>query len=224
MQISVKYLVLIFFVFSASFVQSQELLIQSVNNAYLQKLIDTAKVYYPKYKTFDHRINIASDNITKAKLSWFDLFTFSLSYSPSGATTITQPTLTGYQIGLFFNVGNLIVKPHNVKQAKEEMAIAQLNKKEYDLNIEAEVKSRYYNYIKCQAALKIENESAIDIEAILKQAKYRFEKGEETLENYSKAIVAFNSQKQNIISAEGYVLIAKSALEEIIGKKLEDIH
>jgi len=134
------------------------------------------------------------------------------------------PTLTGYQVGMFFNVGNLIVKPHTIKQAKEEVAIATLNKQEYDLNIEAEVKSRYYKYIQYLAALKIENESIIDIEAILKQAKYRFEKGEETLENYSKAIIAFNAQKQNIVSAEGYVLIAKSSLEEIIGKKLEDIH
>ena len=55
-------------------------------------------------------------------------------------------------------------------------------------------------------------------------SKYKFEKGEETLENYSKAIVALNAQKQNIISSEGNVLIAKSGLEEIIGKKLEDIH
>jgi outer membrane protein TolC len=197
---------------------------QSVNNAYLQKLIDTAKVYYPKYKTFNHRINIALEDVKKAKLSWFDLITFSLTYSPNNSTTIMTPTLTGYQVGMFFNVGNLIVKPHTIKQAKEEVAIATLNKQEYDLNIEAEVKSRYYKYIQYLAALKIENESIIDIEAILKQAKYRFEKGEETLENYSKAIIAFNAQKQNIVSAEGYVLIAKSSLEEIIGKKLEDIH
>jgi len=224
MRISVKYLFLIVFVISVSFASAQESLMQSVNNAYLQKLIDTAKVYYPKYKTFNHRINIALEDVKKAKLSWFDLITFSLTYSPNNSTTIMTPTLTGYQVGMFFNVGNLIVKPHTIKQAKEEVAIATLNKQEYDLNIEAEVKSRYYKYIQYLAALKIENESIIDIEAILKQAKYRFEKGEETLENYSKAIIAFNAQKQNIVSAEGYVLIAKSSLEEIIGKKLEDIH
>ncbi len=222
---SVKYLSLFFSCFIiTNAATSQESLMKEVDTFFLRKLIDTAKVYYPKMGTFSHRINIAQDNVQKQKLSWFDLFTFSLSYSPNGSTTLNQPTLTGYQIGFFFNVGNLLVKPHYIKQAKEELAIAELNKQEYNLNIEAEVKSRYYRFIQQKAALRTESETALEVESVLKQIKYKFEKGEETLENYGKVIVEFNNKRQNVISAEGYLLIAKSALEEIIGKKLEDIH
>ena len=219
-----KYLVIIVFVFSSSFVSAQQSLMQQVDNVLLKKLIDTAKLYYPKMGTFSHRINIANEEVKKARASWFELLTFSLSYSPTNTTNALTPTLSGYQVGVFFNLGALLEKPHNIRQAKEEVVIAELNKKEYNLNIEADVKSRYYKYLQVLAVLKLERESIVEIESITKQSKYKFEKGEETLENYSKAIVALNAQKQNIISSEGNVLIAKSGLEEIIGKKLEDIH
>jgi outer membrane protein TolC len=224
MQVSVKYLVIIALVFSSSIVSAQQSLMQQVDNVFLQKLIDTAKLYYPKMGTFGHRINIANEEVKKARASWFELLTFSLSYSPTNTTTAVAPTLSGFQVGVFFNIGTILEKPHNIKEAKEALAIAVLDKKEYNLNIEAEVKSRYYKYLQQMAVLKMQNESIVDFEVIEKQTKYRFEKGEETLENYSKAIVALNGQRQNIIAAEGFYLIAKSTLEEIIGKKLEAIH
>jgi outer membrane protein TolC len=202
---------------------SQESLMKELDTTLLRKLIDTAKAHYPKVKTFNHTVNIAEQGVKKAKLSWYDLLTYSFSYSPSNATTIVSPTLSGMQFGLFFNIGNLLLKPHNIKQAKSELEIARLNKQEYNLAIEAEVKARYFKYIQQLAVLKLQREMLLDIETLYKQAKYRFEKGEEILENYSKTIVQLNSQKQNILSAEGYVLIAKSSLEEIICKPFEDI-
>jgi outer membrane protein TolC len=195
-----------------------------INTVYLQKLIDTAKVYYPKYKTYDHRIKIADDNIKKTKVSWFDVLTFSLSYSPTNATSSATPTLNGYQAGLFFNVGNLLVKPHNITQAKEELAIAELNKKEYILSIEAEVKTRYYKYIQELTILKLQKQKLLDRDILVTQSKHRFERGEETLENYTKAMSSYSDQKQVIFEVEGALLIAKSNLEEIVGKKLEEIN
>jgi outer membrane protein TolC len=117
-----------------------------------------------------------------------------------------------------------LLKPHNIKQSKAELEIAKLNKAEYNIAIEGEVKGRYFKYIQQLAILNLQREMLLDMDALYKQAKYRFEKGEETLENYSKTIIQLNGQKQNILSAEGFVLIAKSSLEEIICKKLEEIH
>ncbi|MBC7651357.1 MAG: TolC family protein [Deinococcales bacterium] len=200
---------------------SQESLMKDIDTTYLRKLIDTAKTYYPKVKSFNHSLVIAEENIKKAKVSWFDLITFSYSYSPSNTTTIVNPTLSGSQVGLYFNVGNLLIKPHNIKQAKEEFAIVQLNKEAYILNIEAEVKARYYRYVQQVNVLKVQQESALDLETLVKQAKYKFEKGEEKLENYSQIIVQYNEQRQIILTIEGAVLTAKSSLEELICKKLE---
>jgi outer membrane protein TolC len=203
---------------------AQESMIPEINDTFLQKLIDTAKMYYPKVKTFDHRVIIADDDVKKAKLSWFDLLTFSYLYSPNQVTTLVNPNfLNGYQFGIFFNFASLLQKPHTIKQAKEQLAIAVLQKKEYDLNIEAEVKSRYFKYVQELTIKKLQLQVVLDAESMMKQLKYKFEKGEETFESYSKTLISYTQQKQSVIEAEGSVLIAKSALEEIIGKKLEAI-
>lgn len=219
-----KLLLTLLLLFVSSIAFSQESLMKDFDTLYLRKLVDTAKFYYPKVKTFKQSVIIAEEGVKKAKSSWYDLITYSFSYSPSNATTIVSPTLSGMQVGLFFNIGSLLLKPHNIKQSKAELEIAKLNKEEYNIAIEGEVKARYYKYIQQVAVLNLQRDMLLDMDALYKQAKYRFEKGEEILENYSKAIIQLNGQKQNILSAEGYVLIAKSSLEEIICKKLEDIH
>ncbi len=221
-----KYLLMLFStVLMSSSSMAQESMIPEVNPVFLQKLIDTAKVYYPRMKTFDHRVIIADDNVKKARLSWFDLFTFSFLYSPNQTTTLINPNfLNGYQLGIFFNFANLFQKPHTIKQAREDLAIAVLQKEEYNLNIEAEVKSRYYKYIQELTIRKLQLQVVLDAEGMMKQMKYKFEKGEETFESYSKVLISYTQQKQSAIEAEGAVLIAKSALEELIGKKLEAIN
>lgn len=224
MKLLLKNILTLLLVFTFFFSKSQETISSQINSEYLQKLIDTAKKYYPKNKTFDHRVNIANEAIKKAHLSWFDVVTFSLAYSPTNFTNATTVTLSGIQLGVFFNFGSLLVKPSNIKQAKEELSIAELNKKEYALNLEAEVKSRYYKYVQEKSLVQLQSQRVMDWDAYIKQIKYKFEKGEETLEQYSKALVSLADQKQYLIEAEGSVLIAKSYLEEIIGKKLEDIH
>ena len=200
-------------------------MLPDVSNSFLNKLIDTAKKYYPRVRSFDHRMNISMDNIKKAQISWFDLFTFSYLYSPNNSSTIVNPsTLNGYQFGVFFNIGNLLTKPHNIKQARDELAITKLQQEEYMLNITAEVKSRYYRYIQFVTLLKMRTLAAIDAENLVKMMKYKFEKSEETFEDYNRAITSYNDRRQSIIQSESDVLTAKSFLEEMIGKKLEEIN
>ncbi len=216
---------LAFFMMCLTSLRSQESMLPEVSNSFLNKLIDTAKKYYPRVRSFDHRINISMDNIKKAQISWFDLFTFSYLYSPNNSSTIVNPsTLNGYQFGVFFNIGNLLTKPHNIKQAREELAITKLQQEEYMLNITAEVKSRYYRYIQFVTLLKIRTLAAIDAENLVKMMKYKFEKSEETFEDYNRAITSYNDRRQSIIQSESDVLTAKSFLEEMIGKKLEEIN
>ncbi len=224
MPVKLKHLLTIFFISVMYISNAQESMLPEVDYKFLQKLIDTAKARYPNIKTYDHRIITANDNLKKAKLGWFDLLTFSMSYSPTNATSLSSPTLSGYQVGFFFNVGNVVVKPHNIKQAKEEIKISILNKEQALLNIEAEVKARYYKYIQSLISLRVLSLMSLDVEAVYRQVKYKFEKGEENFENYTKALLNVSSSKQNIIAAEGLVLVAKSTIEELIDKKLEDIH
>ena len=222
-----KQMKFILLLFSLMFLKAgaQESMMPEVSNVFLNKLIDTAKKYHPRVRTFDHRIIIANDNIKKAQLTWFDLFTFSFLYSPNNSTTLVNPSiLTGYQVGIYFNFSNLLLKPHLVKQAKEELAITKLQKEENDLSLVAEVKARYYRFVLQQTLIKIRSLSVVDAEVIMKQLKYRFEKGEESFDNYNKVLVNYGDKRQAVIQTEAELLIAKSNLEELLGKKLEDIN
>lgn len=214
---------LVFFQIGLSSYAQNGTLIQELSYPFLEKLIFTAKQNYPRVKTFDRRVNIAYMNLQRSKLSWFDFFTFSAFYSPNTSVTLTNQTLTGVQVGLFINIASIIQKPIVVKTSKEELAIAKLAADEYMLTIEADVKARYFRYMKSVTTLRVRNQVLIDVEALYKQVKYKFERGEATFENYNTSMIQLARQKQDIIEAEADVLITKSALEELVGIKLEEV-
>ncbi|MDB5211480.1 MAG: TolC family protein [Sediminibacterium sp.] len=204
---------------------AQESMMPEVSPEYLQRLVDTAKKYHPRMETFDHRAIIADENIKKAKASWLEPLTFSYVYSPNNSSTLVNPSfLNGYQFGLYLNVASFFTRPHSVKQAKEELKISKLDKTEYARNLEAEVKARYYRYLQAVVVLRIRKQAAVDAENILKQVQHKFEKSEDSYENFNKFSVAYADRRQAAIESEGTLLIAKSYLEELLGKKIEDIN
>lgn len=202
---------------------AQDYLLPEVNYTFLNKLIATAKANYPKMKSYGKKVDIARLDLTKARDSWFDVMSFSLSYSPTNTTTVTGLSLSGYQLSVSLNFGSMLLKHPNIKQAKLQWEIAKLDNDEYNLQFETEVKTRYLHYLQAQATMKMLKQNIIDIEGLLKQTKYKFEKAEETFDNYSKALIAVTGERQNVIASEVNLLIAKSSLEEIICKKLEEV-
>jgi len=191
---------------------------------FLEKLVETAKVNYPRMKMYDSRIEMGNMGVKKAKLSYFDILSFSYLYSPNQtAATINPGLLQGYQFGFFINIGSIIQKPTVIKQARAEVKVTQLEKDEFELNLEADVKKRYFTYIQSVMLLRIKSDGLLDIESLLKETRYKFEKGEATLQNYNNALLAYSNQLQTKISTEAEVYIAKSNLEELLGQKLETI-
>ncbi|MDO8996949.1 MAG: TolC family protein [Sediminibacterium sp.] len=212
-----------FLLLNTNSLNAQESMIPELSYPFLEKLIYSAKQNYPLMAANLRKVNFANYNLKKAKLSWFDFFTLSAFYSPNTSVTLTNATLTGVQIGLFINFSNIIQKPTLIKQSKEEVAIAQLTADQYEITLETDVKNRYFKYMQTLTVLRVQNQNAIDIEALYKQIKFKYERGEETLENYTKLMIQNADQKQKIIDAESAVLIAKTTLEELVGKKLEEI-
>jgi outer membrane protein TolC len=216
---------LVFFVCITFSAFGQQSMLPDVSYPYLQKLIGVAKVNYPKVQAFQHKVSVAKINVNKAKLNWFDVLTFTYQYSPNNTTTLTNPSyLNGYQFGVFINVGSLLQKHPNVKIAKEDLTIAKLEEAEYELNIEAMVKQRYFLYISQLALLRVKTQAASDAEAALKDVKYRYEKGEALFDDYNKSLINYSDKVESKIETEGAMLIAKSSLEEMLGKKLEEIN
>ena len=202
---------------------AQESMIPNVSYTFLEKLIIAAKTNYPRYKAFEKKVDIAKLNVDKAKFDWLNLITFSYVYSPTNTTTIITPSLNGSQFAVSTSIGNVLMKPNQVKNAKRQLEIEELNRDEYDLNITALVKQKYFAYTQQISILNWRIKALEDAESTLKNIKYRFEKGEDTYDNYSRTLATYTSAVQSKIESEGAFLVAKSALEELVGVKLEDI-
>jgi outer membrane protein TolC len=204
--------------------QAQETMMPEVSNTYLNKLIDIAKNNYVVVKMNQKKIDLANINIQKANVSWFDIFSITLNYSPTGgSTSLNQPTLSGFQIGLYINIGNLLQKPYLVKTSKEELEMAKLGKQEAINILEGEVKARYIKFVQTSVLLRVESKIAIEAESVVKEARYKFEKGEVTFETFTRALIYESDGRKKVIDAEANLLIAKASLETIVGKKLSEI-
>jgi len=224
-RIYIKYYLLIILSTFCFFAEAQESIYSEINYSLLDKLIDAAKTNYPLMKSTRIRLLMAQDNVKKtSKGVWYDFFSFSMSYSPTNTISIANYVLTGYQFGFSLNFATLLQKPYLLKDAKNQLMLTQLDKDNYEANLEYEVKSRYFKYLESLTMLKTLTKSTVDIEASFKQLKYKFEKAEESFDNYNKGLISVTQQKQSIISAEGALIMAKYSLEEIVCKKLEDFH
>lgn len=214
-------LLLFFTIYGA---RAQESLSKDVDYAYLDRLITICKANYPRIKMYEARIDVNETAVRKAKLSYFDIFNFSYLYNPKNdRTAVSVQFPFTYQFGFFVNIGAILQKPAQVKQAKSELAAAEFDKQSFDLNMEAEVKKRYFTYIQKKALYRVRSNASLDVESMLENVKKRFEMGQETLEKYNQILVMQTDHAQNLLNTESEILIAKAALEELLGQKLEDI-
>jgi outer membrane protein TolC len=218
-------------------VSAQPTILPDISPAYLDKLIETAKLNYPAVKANQHKVEEAKANVSKANISYLDVFSVSYIYQPNGFSGIntngsTNTTGTngtsynyfqGIQAGVTFNLGSFFEKPAEIKAAKQELAIAQDSQDEYMLTLTNNVKKRYYVYVQGIANLKLLTQSSNDAQEVFVSEKHRFEKGEVTFEEYNRAQLSLTTSYQEKILAESNLLIAKSDLEELLGEKLEDV-
>ncbi|WP_158827163.1 TolC family protein [Mucilaginibacter lacusdianchii] len=226
---------ILLFAATATHAQSSSI-VPDISEAYIQKLINVAKDYYPRVKFYGARVEAAQNNISKAKVSYLDPFTVSYIYQPNstlnlyqsvdaatGTVNNRQSLFTGTQLGIFFSLGAFFQKPYLVKQAKRELSQASSEQQEYIITISTNVRKRYYVYLQRVASLKIQSQSALDADNALKEVRHKFEKGEETFDNYSRARLALAQANETKITAEANLFSAKADLEELLGDKLENI-
>jgi len=203
---------------------AQDTFAQDISYPYLQKLIDTAKKYYPEVKVRATQTAIATTSYHQSQISWFDIITPSYLYNPTKSTNLITPTaFNSYQLAITINLGSIIAKPYIIHNAKQAETVAKLQEDEYRLTIEAQVKRLYFTYIGAKAELRLRNRAVIDASTNVEQMKHQFEKNERLLSEYNAALVVFYQQADYQTQSELAVFNAKVSLEEIVGKKLEDI-
>jgi outer membrane protein TolC len=198
---------------------AQESFVPDISYPYLQKLIDTAKKYYIPIKMKATQTNMARTTYHQTQTSWVDVITPSYVYNPQRSVYL----LNGYQIALTVNLGTLIAKPFLIHNAHQAVKIAQLDEEMLNTTIEAMVKRLYFAYIEAKANLRILTKAALDAQSNAEQLKYKYEKVEVTLAEYSGAQALVYSQNTNKLMGELSFFNAKVGLEEVVGKRLEDI-
>jgi hypothetical protein len=202
---------------------AQESIIPEIKYADMEKYISLAKQNYPRRKIFEERKNVVKTGIPITQLSYLDMFNAAYFYRPDNRSIIDPVNpynVNGFQFGINVTLGGLLQKPFQVKRAKSEYKISQLEAQEYDMQLEMEVKKRYYDYIQQVSQLKINTQSAQDNKGVAESLRNKFEKGEITLDAYNQSRVAQSASSTAKIQAEINYLKAKDALEEIIGTKL----
>lgn len=207
-------------------VNAQESFIGSINYPLMQKYVDLAKQNYPKRKMYKASELSAKAKVGVAKATYLDAFTASYYYRPNNSTIIDASNpfiVNGIQLGIYFNMGILFRTPSYVKQAREEYNEKTYQAKEYDILLESEVKQKYYEYLRQTFELKVKAQAYNDNKASSDGLKYKFEKGEVSLDDYTKAKTLTSYANSERLLAELNLLKAKDTLEALIGEKLENV-
>ncbi|WP_316786109.1 TolC family protein [Pedobacter frigiditerrae] len=211
---------------SLNVADAQESFIGNINYPLLQKYVDLAKQNYPKRKMYKASELSAKAKVGVAKATYLDAFTASYYYRPDNSAIIntTNPySINGVQLGIYFNLGILFRTPAYVRQAKEEHNEKIYQAKEYDILLESEVKQTYYEYLRQSSDLKVKAQAYTDNKAASDGLKFKFEKGEVTLDDYTKAKSITSYSNSERLLAELNLLKAKDSLEALIGEKLENV-
>jgi len=222
-----KFILFSSFFFLSKPLVAQESMLSDISYLYMEKLIAVAKENYPKNHSISNRVSIAKNNLASAKTTWLDPFSFSYLIRSNKGNNIDLENanilLSGYQFGVSINPGVLLKKPYQIKNAREELNVALSEKEEYNLQLEAEVKTRYITYLQSLNILKLIAKNMVDIEASFKYVKAKYERSEVTFQDYNTASLSLSTAQQSKIGAEATYAMAKVSLEELLTKKLEEI-
>jgi outer membrane protein TolC len=222
-------LVLVLILFLCKMGNAQQIsIVPDLSDVYADKLVAVARSYYPRVKSGINHINAAKENVSQQRAAFWEIITASYVYQPSQNAQVNPVSpqtsyFKGYQAGVFLNMGTLLERPWQIKQAKELEQIAVNDNAEYLITIATLVKKRYYTFLQRQAELKIQIKSLQDNENSLKDIRYKFEKGEETFDVYNRAQLSYSAQEVSKVSAEAALFAARVDIEELLGTKLENI-
>ena len=193
-----------------------------------EKLVRLAWQNNPANQILDYQTNISNIEVKQARWSWLDDWRVQGNLNEF---TINESADVGDRAQFFpkYNVTGMIRLsyfvdiPLEVKKKKQEVLIAKSNINQQKLAIRAEVLTRYQTYLMNRELLKIQTEIVEDLYASLSLAEQQFKNGEITLNAYNIQQDRYNNQRVKLINAQGDFNIAKIAVEEIIGMKLEDV-
>jgi outer membrane protein TolC len=195
--------------------------------ALLQRYIELAKEHYPQRKILEATREKAELVYKAVPIGYLDMFNVSYFYRPNEdriAIDMQNPyTVNGFQFSVNLNLGTFFSRMSQSKQLKQDLKIAEYQQEAYETVLQNEVKKRYYEYLRSKEDLRIKAQALDEYKVLAEGILYKFERGEAELIAYSTARTSVTSAETALLLADVSVLQAKDALEEIIGRKLEEV-
>lgn len=215
----------LFMFFLPGFIHAQQVFDKYRDNemVLIAKLVEAAQRNNPQISVYANRIELARENNTQAKWSWFNNVNLSYQYVPNYGGAEQSSGLPKFGLGLSVNLGNILSTPSRITQTESEIAIAEADFKTNQQYLKAETIRRYANFKRATELLKTRDQAVNDSESTMLLVKHRFEQGEATLEDYNRALRAYTDNKERKIESMGDILAHKYSLEEIIGISLEEL-
>ena len=195
-----------------------------------EKLVQLAWQNNPANEELVHRAQAAKYEVDLARWSW--LRTVKVSGNLNEYTINTEkvrevnPTFIPYPLynfSLSISLGTIFLTPIETRAARSNYRVAEDVINQQKINLRAEVLTRYQNYLMNQKLFEIQNEVTEDEYSEFLLTEQNFKAGDVTLEDYKTSLKSYNEQLKERITLERDLKIAKIALEEMIGVRLEDV-
>ena len=205
---------------------------ESVSEAdFGEKLVQLAWQNNPANQELIEKKKAAKYEVDLAKWSWLRTITASgnlneYTINPEKAqeqNPAFTPFFPRYNFGLSLSLGTIFLTPIETRVAKSNYQVADELINQQKLALRAEVLTRYQDYLMNQKLFDIQNEVTEDEYSEFLLMEQDFKVGEVTLDNYKESLNRYNAELIKRITLERDLKVAKIALEEMIGVKLEDI-
>ncbi|MEL7020014.1 MAG: TolC family protein [Bacteroidota bacterium] len=195
---------------------------------YKDLLVQLAWLNAPRKKMLEHQQSAANEDVNLAKKAWTDLLRANVGIVPGGGrgdtvqvdnVVLFQPRLS---FGATVDLGFLFTTKNEVNKAKALARVLDWEINEQKLEIRAETEKRYEEYLLTFEVLKARQKAEIDAEAVYQYFSELFKNGDGEFEDFNRASESYHNAVEGTLNARAEVQIAKIALEEMIGIRLEE--
>jgi hypothetical protein len=181
----------------------------------------------PLYDASGHQINVADDNLAKAKKVWLNLLTVSAQFNDQDFAK-TTPVQSAYvypkyffginiPVGLFFSMGP------DIKSGRESVAIARDNQLQLARTIRADVLGKYAQYKMYTDLISVQTAIVDDEDALRKQTEQKFKDGTISIEQYNAVNKAYSADLTQKLNQQLQQDLIRIDLEKMIGVSLETV-
>ncbi len=191
-------------------------------------LVQLAWVNSPQSKALKSNEKIAELEIDLTKREWMDNLGVQWNMNEISLSNIIYPdnelfvALPIWNVTATVDLGTVYNRKKKIGITKQKLEITKQNIDLLKMKLRANVLERYHYYNLTLEILKVVTEAEQDASENYILLKELFKKQKAEFEELSRASLAYAEMKRKKLEAETEILLAKVALEELIGIKYED--